>query len=307
MTRARVLCIVGPTAIGKSDLANEVALRVGGETVSVDSMQVYRGMDIGTAKVSGPARAHLHMVDVADITEPYSVMRFQHDARACINEIVERGNVPILCGGSGLYLDAVIDDMSFPAGKVGDEARTAYDRLVEERGAQWAYDLLCERDPKSAELIHPNNARRVIRALELHDEGKSYYEHHKGLRSRKPYYDAAIWGLTMPRDILYARIDARVDDMVRLGLLDEVRELERLGLRESSTAAQAIGYREMIAFLDGQYDFAQAVELIKRNTRRYAKRQLSWLKRDGRAHMLDAASSNRRELAETICRDWGRP
>ena len=307
MTRARVLCIVGPTAIGKSDLANEVALRLRGEIVSVDSMQVYRGMDIGTAKVSGLEREHLHMVDVADITKPYSVTHFQRDARACVNEIAERGLVPILCGGSGLYLDAVIDDMSFPPGKIGDEKRTSYDRLVEERGARWAYDLLCERDPKSAELIHPNNARRVIRALELHDEGKNYFEHHKGLKRRKPYYDATIWGLTMPREILYARIDARVDDMVRQGLLDEVRKLERAGLRESSTASQAIGYREMLAFLDGRYDFDQAVELIKRNTRRYAKRQLSWLKRDGRARMLDAGSSNKRELTETICRDWGQP
>ena len=307
MTRTRVLCIVGPTAIGKSDLAEEVALRVHGEIVSVDSMQVYRGMDIGTAKVSGVERDRLHMVDVADVTEPYSVTRFQHDARACVNEIGERGAVPILCGGSGLYLDAVIDDMSFPPGKIGDEKRSSYDRMVEEHGAQWAYDLLRDRDPKSAEVIHPNNTRRVIRALELHDDGKSYYEHHKGLRSRRPYYDATIWGLTMPREVLYARIDTRVDEMIRQGLLDEVRELERLGLRESSTASQAIGYREMLAYFDGQYDFEHAIELIKRNTRRYAKRQLSWLKRDGRARMLDAASLNRQQLAETICRDWSQP
>ena len=307
MTRARVLCIVGPTATGKSDLACEVALRVRGEVVSVDSMQVYRGMDIGTAKVSGPEREHLHMVDVADIAEPYSVTRFQHDARACVDDIAERGAVPILCGGSGLYLDAVIDIMSFPPGKIGDEKRTSYDKLVEEHGTQWAYDLLCKRDPKSAKLIHPNNTRRVIRALELHDEGKSYYEHHKGLRNRKPYYDAMIWGLTMPREVLYARIDARVDDMVRQGLLDEVRLLEQMGLRESSTASQAIGYREMLAYIDGLYDFDQAVELIKRNTRRYAKRQLSWLKRDGRARMLDAAHASKRELADAICRDWGQP
>ena len=305
MTQARVLCIVGPTAIGKSDLANEVARKVHGEIVSVDSMQVYRGMDIGTAKVPAAEREHLHMVDVADVSEHYSVTRFQRDARTCVNAIAERGAVPILCGGSGLYLDAVIDDMSFPPGKIGDETRASYDKLAERHGAQWIYDLLCERDPKSAELIHPNNTRRVIRALELHDDGKSYYEHHKGLRKRKPYYEAKIWGLTMPRDALYARIDARVDDMVRLGLLGEVTELERLGLRESSTASQAIGYREMLSYLDGQYDFEQAVELIKRNTRRYAKRQLSWLKRDGRARMIDVASSDKYELAEIISRDWG--
>lgn len=307
MTQRRVLCIVGPTAIGKSELADEVARKIHGEIVSIDSMQVYRGMDIGTAKVPKEEREHLHMVDVVDVSEPYSVTRFQAEARACVEEIAGRGLVPILCGGSGLYLDAVIDVMSFPPGKIGDEKRTSYDRLVEERGARWAYNLLSERDSKSAELIHPNNTRRVIRALELHDEGKSYYEHHKGLRNRKHYYDATIWGLTMPREVLYARIDARVDEMVRLGLVDEVKALERLGLRESSTASQAIGYREVLAYIDGQYDLDQAVELIKRNTRRYAKRQLSWLKRDGRARMLDAASASMYELANTICRDWGRP
>lgn len=305
MSRTRALCIVGPTGVGKSELADRVAARLDGEVVSVDSMQIYRGMDIGTAKVRPEDHTSpLHMVDIADVREPYSVTRFQREARACTDDIASRGRVPILCGGSGLYLDAVIDEMSFPAGKLGDKRRESYECLARDKGPLTIYELLRSRDPKSAAIIHPNNTRRVIRALELLDEGKSYYEHHKGLKHRDAHYEATIWGLVMEREALYDRIDVRVDEMMRNGLIEEVRSLDANGLRESSTASQAIGYREMLEVLDGAITLSEGVELVKRNTRRYAKRQIAWLKRDGRARLVDVGKTGLEEAVDMVCDEW---
>ncbi|MDO4536676.1 MAG: tRNA (adenosine(37)-N6)-dimethylallyltransferase MiaA [Coriobacteriales bacterium] len=305
MSASRVLCIVGPTAVGKSSLAELVALRLGGEVVSVDSMQVYRGMDIGTSKTPPSERkVALHMVDVAEVGEAYSVARFQSDARACVEELYEEGKPAILCGGTGLYLDAVIDEMDFPHGETGGRARSPYERLADEQGAAAVYQLLVERDPKSAEEIHPNNVRRVVRALEMLDEGKSYAVQHAGLKKRKPHYEARIWGLSLPREQLYERINARVDEMFEQGLVDEVRALERAGIRDSLTASQAIGYKEVLGALAGTYSLEEARELVKRNTRRYAKRQLSWLRRDGRTHWIDLSEQGADEACELICADW---
>ena len=210
-----VVCVVGPTASGKSALAELVAERLGGPVVSVDAMQVYRGMDVGTAKTPPrERRVPLLMVDVADPVEDYSVRLFQRDARACVDGLLAEGIVPVLAGGTGLYLNAVIDEMSFPAGERGGSSRGAYEALARERGPHALHALLSERDPASAGLIHPNTVRRVVRALELLDEGVSYAAHHEGLHERAAHYDARIWGLTMARERLYARIDARVDSMV---------------------------------------------------------------------------------------------
>ena len=284
----RVVCIVGATASGKSDLAERCALAWGSEVVSVDAMQVYRGMDIGTAKVPRALRrAPLRMVDVADPTEDYSVVLFQQQARACVDGLAARGLTAVLCGGTGLYLDATVDEMRFPAGERGDERRLAYEALAAEKGADALYELLSARDAASAALIHPHNVRRVIRALELADEGESYAKHHEGLKRRAPHYDARIWAIAWPRETLYARIEARVDQMLADGLLDEVRALRERGLRADSTAGQAIGYAEMLQLLDGSISLADATERIKQRTRRYAKRQLSWLRRDGRTRWLD--------------------
>ena len=191
---SKVVCIVGPTASGKSSLAEAVALRLKSAVVSVDAMQVYRGMDVGTAKTpAGERRCPLLMVDVCDPTESYSVQRFQADARSCADGLLAEGRTPVLCGGTGLYLDAVIDEMDFPAGEVGGRARSAYEDLLAERGPEGLHALLAERDPSSAELIHPNNSRRVVRALEMLDEGVSYAQKHEGLKRRSPHYAASIW------------------------------------------------------------------------------------------------------------------
>lgn len=302
-----VVCVVGPTASGKSALAEEVAARLESSVVSVDAMQVYRGMDVGTAKTP-PAerRVPLLMVDVVDPTEDYSVRLFQRDARSVVDGLLAAGRVPVLCGGTGLYLNAVIDDMEFPAGEKGCASRERYERLAAERGAPALHALLAERDPESAALIHPNNVRRVVRALEMLDEGVSYARHHEGLHERAARYDARLWGLTMSRERLYRRIDERVDAMVNQGLLEEVRELASRGLTAELSAGQAIGYKELLAALAGETSLEEAVELVKRRTRRYAKRQLSWFRHDGRVRWIDLDETSLDQAATRIVEDAGR-
>ena len=304
----KVMAICGPTAVGKSEVAERVADLVGAEIVSVDSMQVYRGMDIGTAKVPPQERrSPLHMVDIVDVSVPYAVAEFQRDARACVEDIASRGLVPILCGGTGLYLDAVVDEMDFPKGEATDSRRAAYEARLQEIGPEALHQILTDRDPKSAAEIHPNNTRRVIRALEMLDEGVSYSEQRKGLKRHVPHFDVELFALTMDRETLYARIDRRVELMFEQGLVEEVRTLEGQGLAESHTASQAIGYKEVLQYLHGEISREEALTLVQKNTRRYAKRQLSWLRRDGRATWIDVGDVSRADAAEAIARKWRQP
>lgn len=306
MSLGRVVCVVGPTASGKSAVADLLARALGTSVVSVDAMQVYRGMDIGTAKTPPAERlAPLLMVDVADPLEDYSVRLFQRDARTCVDALLAEGRVPILCGGTGLYLDAVIDEMDFPAGEKGGESRRAYEAFLDERGPAALHALLSERDPESAAIIHPNNSRRVVRALEMLDEGESYARKHSGLRAHVPHYDAVIWGLVMDRGRLYERIDARVDAMVASGLVDEVRCLAERGLTTELTAGQAIGYKELLQALAGECSLEEAVETIKLRSRRYAKRQLSWLRRDGRVRWVDLDELGVEGAVDTVLEGLG--
>lgn len=299
-----VACIVGPTASGKSALAELVAYQLESEVISVDAMQVYRGMDIGTAKTpERDRRAPLRMVDVADPAESYSVSLFQTQARSLVDGLLDAGRIPVLCGGTGLYLNAVIDDMSFPFGERDGGLRASYERQLEELGPNGLHALLASRDPRSAELIHPNNSRRVIRALEMLDEGVSYAQHHEGLHRRAAHYDARIWGLTMGRERLYARIDARVDQMVRDGLVDEVRLLAQRGLSAEHTAGQAIGYKEILQALAGELSLDDAIELIKRRSRRYAKRQLSWFRHDGRVRWVNLDELDLAQVLDLVVDD----
>ena len=284
----RVTAIVGPTASGKSSLADRVAVALRSAVISVDAMQIYRGMDIGTAKTPAHERtAPLLMVDVADIGSEYSVQLFQREARARIDDLLARGLHPVLCGGTGLYLDAVIDEMAFPTGVKGSATRTAYEDIARTQGAEALHAVLAARDERAAALIHPNNVRRVVRALEMADEGVSYADQNATLKVRAPHYDTTLWAITMNRERLYARIDLRVDQMFEAGLVDEVRALAERGLNAQSTAGQAIGYKEVLQALAGEISMDEARDLVKRRTRHYAKRQLSWLRRDGRARWLD--------------------
>ena len=232
-----VIALVGPTASGKSSLSEAVASSLNGEVISVDSMQVYRGMDIGTAKTpSSKRKAPLRMVDICDPRDDFSVQQFQGQCRECIDGLLNSGRPAILCGGTGLYLDSVIDEMDFPSGEKGNHVRSRYESMLEALGANALHKLLMDKDPVSAFLIHPNNSRRVIRALEMLDEGKSYAEHHEGLLKRAPHYNARIWAITMDRERLYARIDARVDEMIASGLVDEVASLRSEGLSKERTS-----------------------------------------------------------------------
>lgn len=284
----RVICICGPTASGKSALADQVALKLGADVISVDAMQVYRGMDIGTAKTPLAERlVPLQMVDVADIDCKYSVALYQRQARKLVDERLERLGCAVLCGGTGLYLDAIIDEMNFPAGQEGSAARSKYDAYLAVHGPEALWELLRSKNEQAAALIHPNNSKRVLRALELSDEGVDYAQQVEALHMRKPHYAAEIWALTMDRERLYERINRRVDLMFEQGLVGEVEGLVAQGLEDSLTALQAIGYKEVLQALKGTISLDEARELIKQNSRRYAKRQISWIKRDGRAHWLN--------------------
>lgn len=283
-----VIAVVGPTASGKSAVADLVAEALGSEVVSADAMQVYRGMDIGTAKTPvSERRVPLLLVDVADPTEPYSAALYQRDSRRAIDRLRAEGRVPVLCGGTGLYVRAALDEMEFPRGEVDGAARQRYQDLAGKLGPEGVHSLLAERDPESAALIHPHNVRRVVRALEMLDEGVSYARQSAGFSEPREHYPSLQFALTMDRARLYARIDARVDAMMRAGLLDEVRGLMDAGAADALTSRQAIGYKELIDALEGRCTIGEAVDLIKLRSRRYAKRQLSWFRRDPRITWLD--------------------
>lgn len=283
-----VIAVVGPTASGKSAVADLVAEALGSEVVSADAMQVYRGMDIGTAKTPvSERRVPLLLVDVADPTEPYSAALYQRDSRREIDRLRAEGRVPVLCGGTGLYVRAALDEMEFPRGEIDGVARQRYQDLAGKLGPEGVHALLAERDPESAALIHPHNVRRVVRALEMLDEGVSYARQSAGFSKPREHYPSLQFALTMDRARLYARIDARVDAMMRTGLLDEVRGLMDAGAADALTSRQAIGYKELIDALEGRCTIGEAVDLIKLRSRRYAKRQLSWFRRDPRITWLD--------------------
>lgn len=287
---APVICIVGPTASGKSELAQRLAVALDGEIVSADSMQIYRGMDIGTGKVPPSERRVPHFgLDLVDPGTPYSAALFQPYARACFADIRSRGHVPFLVGGTGLYVRAAVDDYRFPEGEqVDNPVREHYTRIAEEQGSDALWRLLEQRDPASADVIHPHNVRRVVRAFELLEEGKSYAAQKEALQHIAPYEQALFIGLAVDADLLRARINRRVDAMVEEGLVDEVTTLLQEGFREGLTAGQAIGYKEIVAALDGQCTLAEAIDAIKLATRRYAKRQRTWFRKDTRIRWIDA-------------------
>ncbi len=303
-----VLAVVGPTAVGKTALAEELAVRLGGHIISADSMQVYRGMDVGTAKPPvSERRVAYHCLDLAEPGEPFSAALYQACARKAIEECAATRALPILCGGTGLYVRAALDDWSFPAGEqVDNPLRAGYEALAAAQGAAALHAELARRDPQSATLIHPNNTRRVIRALEMLDTGASYASQHAGLSDRTSLYDARFIGLTMERSRLYERVDARVDAMMEAGLLDEVGRLLEAGLREALTAAQAIGYKELVPVIEDGTDLGEAVAAIKQASRRYAKRQLTWFRGDSRVRWIDVTELSLAEAADAalVTLDW---
>jgi tRNA dimethylallyltransferase len=281
-----VVAIVGPTATGKSDLGIAIARALDGEVVNADAMQLYRGMDIGTAKLGLDERQGVphHLLDVLDVTEEASVAAYQRDVRACIGDVRSRGHVPVLVGGSGLYVRAALDELQIPP--TDPDVRAAIQREADDAGAVVMHGRLHALDPVAAQRILPGNVRRVIRALEVIElTGRPF-----SATLPDPHYvvPAVQIGLRLPREQLDRRIGVRVERMWDAGLLDEVRQLVECGLRDGRTASRAVGYAQALAHLDGEVDADTARADTARLTRRLARRQTSWFGRDPRVHWLDA-------------------
>lgn len=278
----KVIVIAGPTASGKTDLAIELALEVDGEVVSADSMQIYRKMDIGTAKPTMEERRGIphHMIDIVDPDEEYSVAQYKSAAVACIKEIIGRGKVPIVAGGTGLYINSLVYNIDFSDTICDWDYREQLKILALEKGPRYLHQMLEEIDPKSAAAIHPNNIKRVIRALEVYKTtGRPISSHKEESRKNPPPYDYKIFGLEITRDTLYSRIEKRVDKMMSLGLYEEVEGLLNSGYSPDLVSLQGIGYKEIISAIMGECSLETAIENIKLGTRHLAKRQMTWFKK----------------------------
>ncbi|WP_173916432.1 tRNA (adenosine(37)-N6)-dimethylallyltransferase MiaA [Halobacillus sp. Marseille-Q1614] len=292
-----VVSVVGPTAVGKSELGIEIAKRFNGEVISGDSMQIYKGMDIGTAKVSTEEMQGVphHLIDIKEPDESYSAAEFQSAVHRLIEELTQRGKLPVIVGGTGLYIQSALFDFQFSSQKRDDQIIERLEQEAEEMGIQALYDRLAKIDPDQAEKIHPNNKRRVFRALEVYEStGKTLSDFHSEQSIDSPFEPILI-GLEMERETLYERINHRVDLMLQQGLEDEVLSLFNKGLADSQ-AMKAIGYKEFLPYFEGEYDLGRAVELLKRNSRRYAKRQFTYFKNkmDVKWYMMDPALKNER-------------
>lgn len=291
---SRLLCLLGPTAVGKTEIAIQLAQRLNAEIVSVDSRQIYRQMDIGTAKPTPEEQqaARHHLIDCVDISQPFSVADYQSLADAAIADIRNRGKWVLLVGGAGLYFRAIVDGLF-----EGPGANPALRKRLEAEAAQNGVDTLHKRlqtcDPESADRIHPNNLVRVIRALEVYElTGTPMSELQQQWHPEKQRYPFIAFGLTMPRALLYHRIEQRVDVMLANGLIAEVESLLAAGYARDSVALQSFGYRELIAYLDGDCTYLEAISQLKQNTRRFAKRQLTWFRKDTRIEWLDRESTS---------------
>ena len=280
----KLVVITGPTASGKTALGVMLAQRLGGEVVSADSMQIYRGMDIGTAKPTPEEMQGVphHMIDIADPTENYSVSRYAEEASACVDDILARGKLPIVVGGTGLYIDSLIAGRTFADGTADTALRQELNERYDEIGGDGLLGELRKFDPERAAKLHPADKKRIVRAMEVYIlTGKTITQHDAETRAVPPRYDAAKIALDFAdRQDLYDRIDRRVDAMVRQGLFDEVRALLAAGVPADCTAMQAIGYKEAVAAVRGEASPQDAVAAIQLASRRYAKRQLTWLRRD---------------------------
>lgn len=284
----KILVVTGPTATGKTALSVELAKKLGGEIVSADSMQIYRGMDIGTAKVTKAEMQNIphHMIDIADPSEDYSVSRYVEEADAAVRGILSRGRLPIVAGGTNLYIDSLIAGIDF-AEKAEDAAlRESLNKQYDDIGGEAMLEHLRGFDPERAAKLHPADKRRIVRAVEIYIlTGETITRHDEETKKRPKRYDAVKIALTFAdRAVLYDRINARVDKMVSDGLFDEVKGLLDSGLSPESTSMQAIGYKEPAAYFRGEMSKDAAIELIKLSSRRYAKRQLTWLRRDDSIH-----------------------
>ena len=290
MTKEPLIILTGPTAVGKTALSLSLAERVNGEIISADSMQVYRGMDIGSAKIMPEEQKGIphHLIDVLDPDEEFHVVRFVQMAKEAMEDIRSRGKVPILTGGTGFYIQAMLYDIDFTESGEDDSYRRELETYAKEQGAEKLHEKLKEVDPISAEKIHANNVKRVIRALEYyHQTGEKISEHNESQRQKNSPYDFIYYVLRLPREILYDRINRRVDLMREQGLEAEVRRLREQGCTRNMVSMQGLGYKEILAALDGECTMDEAFDKIKLETRHFAKRQFTWFRRERDVTWLD--------------------
>ncbi len=308
-----LVILTGPTAVGKTALSIRLAQAVGGEIISADSMQVYRHMDIGSAKVTPKEMQGIphHLIDVLEPEEAFNVTRFQELARKAMEGIYARGHVPIIAGGTGFYIQALLYDIDFKENDDDRHIRRELEQLAAEQGNEALHAMLARIDPESAALIHANNRKRVIRAIEYYRlTGQKISRHNEDERQKESPYRFLYYVLTCDRELLYTRIDQRVDQMLADGLLDEVQKLKNMGCRRGLVSMQGLGYKEILDYLDGLYSLDEAVRILKRDTRHFAKRQLTWFKRerDVRWLKLEQFGHDRDRVLEHIlseCREMG--
>lgn len=284
MDKKPLIILTGPTAVGKTALSIGLAKAVNGEIISADSMQVYKGMDIGSAKITIEEMAGVkhHLIDVLEPSEEFNIVKFQELSKQALEEIYAKGKIPIIAGGTGFYIQAVLYDIDFEMQDTGKEYRTSLEKIAEEPGGvQKLHTILKEKDPKSAEMIHENNVKRVIRALEFFEEtGTPISAHNEEQREKESPYNFCYFVLNDDREKLYQNIDKRVDVMLENGLVEEVKKLHEKGYTSDMVSMQGLGYKEILDYLNGEISLERAVYLIKRDTRHFAKRQLTWFRRE---------------------------
>ena len=283
-----LIIITGPTGIGKTELSLELAKKYKGEIISCDSMQIYKKLNIGTAKIDlNKTSIPHHMVDIIEPSDNFTVADFKNSAKKIITNINKRGGLPFLVGGTGLYINSLVYNLDFTETEPDYEYRDELREILEEEGSEFLYEKLQDQDRDMAEKIHKNNGQRIIRALEILKSGNKKGDN---FREENKDYNLIYIGLNMDRAKLYEKINQRVDKMIDLGLVDEVKNLLDEGLDKNSQSLKAIGYKEVISYLDSEIDFAEMVDLIKKNSRHYAKRQLTWFRRDKRIKWFDRES-----------------
>ena len=285
-----LIVLTGPTAVGKTSLSIALAKAVNGEIISADSMQVYKKMDIGSAKIRPEEMNGVkhYLVDVLDPKEEFHIVKFQQMAKEAMEEIYAKGKIPILVGGTGFYIQAVTKDIDFTEAEQENEYRKELEVLAKEKGGEYLHEMLKEVDPKSAEAIHDHNVKRVIRALEFyHQNQMPISAHNEEQKKNESPYRLAYFVLNMPRELLYKRIDLRVDQMLEEGLLEEVKDLQKEGCCRGMVSMQGLGYKEILDYLEGKYSLEEAVRILKRDTRHFAKRQLTWFRREQEVTWVD--------------------
>ena len=278
-----LVVLTGPTAVGKTKLSISLAKALNGEIISADSMQVYKYMDIGSAKIRpGEMDGVVHyLVDELLPSEEFHIVKFQEMAKQAMDTIYKKGKIPVIVGGTGFYIQAITRDIDFTQAEQEDHYRRELEMLAREKGAEYLHEMLARVDEKSAEQIHANNVKRVIRALELyHQNGFPISRHNEEQKERTSPYNLAYFVLNAPRELLYERIDRRVDEMMEEGLVDEVKKLREMGCHRGMVSMQGLGYKEILAYLEGDYSLDEAVRILKRDTRHFAKRQLTWFRRE---------------------------